>query len=492
MTFDVLVVEDEPAARRYASSVIDQHCSGFRVVSAVEHGEAALTILSEASVDLVVTDARMPVLDGIGLLREMRRRDMDEPVLVLSGYDDYEYVRGALTGGAVDYVLKPAGAQRMRAALEGITPYVVDRIYRRRARILARSVVRADEESREPRDAMELWHVAVIRHGGLPRRFAQPLALGADTYHAVHSLLIVPGRDEREILCAAIAGGGDGIDTPRFRSAVDEVASAPESAVPFRRLSSHGTRTIGFVQRPSSMADLRDRFLRLTASIDRTIRPGRTVEVGETANNRARGSERGGLTTRETERIRVVAGGGNVALLATVVDGLQRRWTEEDTSLLQIRRTVEDVLRLLEHSAAVAIADRLCSDPENCEQIASWLREELNLNGSAPQEPGLFQAIRSYVDEHYCRHLSLTEVAESFRVSPSYVGKLFRKHRQTSLGEYVTNRRIELAKDLLVHDPQAAVKEIAATCGFDDQFYFSRVFKAHTGLSPSDFRENGE
>ena len=64
--FDVLVVEDEPAARRYVRAVVNEHCPGFRVVAEAEHGEQALEYLSSNHPDLVITDTRMPVPTFVG------------------------------------------------------------------------------------------------------------------------------------------------------------------------------------------------------------------------------------------------------------------------------------------------------------------------------------------------------------------------------------------------------------------------------------------
>ncbi len=497
MTIDVLVVEDEPAARRYVSSVIEQQCPGFTVVAVAEHGEEALEILSTTRIDLVVTDARMPVLDGIGLICEMRRREMDEPVLVLSGFDDFEYVRGALTSGAVDYVLKPAGAQRMRMALDGIVPHIRDRIRRRLARRLAQTVVRATDGTENDTDLPAPHHLAVIREGGLLQQTAQSTGarqsdVGPESYHVVNSLLIVPGRDDREILCVAPAAGEDSIDTPRFRAEVGDVLAARLEAIPFLRSSEWGTRTVGFAQRPSSRLEMRRRFLQLTASINRAIYPGRMVEVGEADVDPTEEGSPAGLTAAEIERLRVAAAVDNLTLMGTVVDELRARWSANSSSLYEIRDAVERVLRIVKHPGALETADQVCADPPDIDRIAVILREELQLDQSDTQEPGFFQAIREHVDEHYREYLSLTDVAKHFRLSPSHVGKLFRKHQKMSFGKYVTARRIGLARDLLSHDLDAPVKEIAATCGFDDQFYFSRVFKAHTGVSPTEFRRSTE
>jgi YesN/AraC family two-component response regulator len=101
--------------------------------------------------------------------------------------------------------------------------------------------------------------------------------------------------------------------------------------------------------------------------------------------------------------------------------------------------------------------------------------------------PVLFAEIRTWMTEHFDQAVSLSSAARHFRVSPSYVSKLFRKYADTSFGDMLTAQRIETAKMLIQQAPDMPFKDIAERVGFQDPFYFSRVFKNFEGIPPREY-----
>lgn len=105
--YKMIVVDDEYLVRKGIKETIDWHMHGINVVKTVEHGKEALDIVDQESIDIVLTDIRMPVMDGLDLIRILNERDEDCVVVVLSGYKDFEYAKAALENGALSYLLKP-------------------------------------------------------------------------------------------------------------------------------------------------------------------------------------------------------------------------------------------------------------------------------------------------------------------------------------------------------------------------------------------------
>lgn len=102
----VLLVEDETIVRRFIKSLIDWEAYGFTVAGEASNGEEAWTMLSSEPVDIVLTDIRMPVLDGFELIERISEAELPCEVVILSSYDDFEYVRTALKLHVSDYVHK--------------------------------------------------------------------------------------------------------------------------------------------------------------------------------------------------------------------------------------------------------------------------------------------------------------------------------------------------------------------------------------------------
>ena len=103
---NVLIVEDEELIRKGIVLTVDWEALGCRVVEA-SNGEEALKAVAEHSPDLIVTDLKMPVMDGIQMLEKLRQDGHQMPVIILTAYDTFDYARSALRLGAVDYLLKP-------------------------------------------------------------------------------------------------------------------------------------------------------------------------------------------------------------------------------------------------------------------------------------------------------------------------------------------------------------------------------------------------
>lgn len=103
----VLVVDDEAVVRRGIVLGVDWASMGCVVVGEAANGEEGLLAAERYSPNLVITDIRMPKLDGIEMLRELRRRGCRAHVIILTAYSDFEYARSALQLDADDYLLKP-------------------------------------------------------------------------------------------------------------------------------------------------------------------------------------------------------------------------------------------------------------------------------------------------------------------------------------------------------------------------------------------------
>ena len=114
----ILVVEDEYWIRKSICSLIEQVFGADVTVLESGNGEEALETLAGGEVSIVLTDINMPFMDGLALISYMTGQYPDIPVLVLSGYSDFPLVREALTGGALDYLLKPVKEADLLPAIE--------------------------------------------------------------------------------------------------------------------------------------------------------------------------------------------------------------------------------------------------------------------------------------------------------------------------------------------------------------------------------------
>jgi len=104
--YQVLIVDDEPIVKIALRSMIDWNTLGFHICATASNGEEALDMACRFHPDLIICDLKMPIMDGIELIREVQKKEIPCEFLVISNYEDFNYVRTALVLGAADYILK--------------------------------------------------------------------------------------------------------------------------------------------------------------------------------------------------------------------------------------------------------------------------------------------------------------------------------------------------------------------------------------------------
>ncbi|MCR5753549.1 MAG: response regulator [Acetatifactor sp.] len=116
--YKVVIIDDEPWTRNVIKSLGNWEKLGLEVVGEASDGEMGWSLVKNLRPDIVITDVRMPRLGGLDLVQLMREEAIPAPAIVISGYEDYEYVHRALKLGVVDYLLKPIKPEELNQQLE--------------------------------------------------------------------------------------------------------------------------------------------------------------------------------------------------------------------------------------------------------------------------------------------------------------------------------------------------------------------------------------
>ncbi len=177
MTCRVLLVEDEKWVRTALRKVLEQSNLPLEVLHEASNGMEAWDWLASHEADLVLTDIRMPVMDGLALLQEMKQSRHPADVMIVSGHDDFAYAQQALRLGARDYLLKPVETDEV---IRRIGPWLAEREERERSVPAANGAIGAEPEVRwEELSPVE----QVLHHIHAKRSFRLTLAEAADMVH---------------------------------------------------------------------------------------------------------------------------------------------------------------------------------------------------------------------------------------------------------------------------------------------------------------------
>lgn len=122
--YKMMIVDDEPLTREYMKYNIPLLNDKWQVVSEAMEGSEALELLKYKPVDLIVTDIKMPVMDGLELCRKLSEKHLVQKIIILSGYDEFAFAREALRYGVSEYILKPIVKDELKKALDRVTEQI--------------------------------------------------------------------------------------------------------------------------------------------------------------------------------------------------------------------------------------------------------------------------------------------------------------------------------------------------------------------------------
>ncbi|MBR2529741.1 MAG: response regulator, partial [Lachnospiraceae bacterium] len=130
--YKVILVDDEEEVREAIRKRINWEEIGFTVAGTAENGEEALELAENCEPDVVMTDIRMPFMDGLTMLRKMTEKLPDLRSVIFSGYDDFEYAKEAIRLESEEYILKPVDADELRNIFVRIRDRLDEQLKQRR------------------------------------------------------------------------------------------------------------------------------------------------------------------------------------------------------------------------------------------------------------------------------------------------------------------------------------------------------------------------
>ena len=115
--YRIILVDDEEEVRKGIIRKIDWETLGFQVVGDAENGEEALEMIEQLEPDMVMTDIRMPYMDGLTLSAKIRQKYPSIKIIIFSGFDDFEYAQQAIKLNVTEYILKPVNVEELTEIL---------------------------------------------------------------------------------------------------------------------------------------------------------------------------------------------------------------------------------------------------------------------------------------------------------------------------------------------------------------------------------------
>ncbi|MFC3802527.1 response regulator [Cohnella sp. GCM10012308] len=535
--YSVLIVDDEPLARQSLRYLIDWKSLGYRIAAEAADGAEALAVMKAQPISLVLTDIRMPVMNGLAFVERLREFS-DAAVVILSGYDDFEYARQGMKMGVKDYLLKPVDEDDLEALLRRVSSELAARSRQDRRQHLGESLQRelllrrwtqgqADADELEALRDLLPWKerggsyaclliemdfvyggAALSERDIALKRFAVQ-NIAEEVCMGVGSLFEASEDRYGIVLRVAEADRVAGADRVAEADRTSEALAAriAESVA----LYAKETVSVGVghaVADPARAAEsyaaaeeaLAAKFLQGGAAVLRRLEPpaeggdaqGRPAEpvkafmaqlervlAAVRSQDRAATEQALASMRRSLPHSGLSAGAMRTAILYALVQ-LHQLLKEQgaDPSPL-FAREIGDYGRVMTSRTA----DELLRFAEG--KYIGVLEQLARMRAVKPNR--VIAEAKAMIEAHYGENLSLRSIADRVFLNPNHLGKLFKSVTGLSFNDYLLQVRMAHAKRML-RETDLKVYEIASSVGYTELDWFYKRFKAFTGVSAGEYR----
>lgn len=541
--YRVMIVDDEPLILAGIASLLDWNEYGCEISGKAANGQKALKLMEEQKPDIVITDIKMPGMDGIGFMKAVKDRGWDDVIFILlTNLEEFSLARQALSLGAVEYLVK------MELTEEKLADSLRLAMERREMKRKAEAAVTAVTVSRE--EAVR-EHIERLLADGR----TSSVGSGADDRGRNGDGRSEEAQEEendsylRRPVLAIISFnyGYEGFSSDFTREDQKKVISFAENIIgqmvkgyfDHSCLVRRELNSLVLVMSTDGIEDYREQIRSLGEKIISVVKDYFEVSVSVAVSSRRESlGEFGSLLyeamsatnhyfyhsldpvvfySEECETSARHTGSFHIGFLKK--DLSQAVALNDSGRLEEILDQVASLLR--EHNPSRQQAVNACAnlyfflssffeDEEEPDfpyevnimeklgrlgtlgqiiQWINWFKEAVSRILERRRDTRvdkIAEMVREYVMEHYKERITLGQAAEALNISQGYLSTAFKKQSGESFTNYVSAIKIEKAKELIASH-QYMMYEVSDLLGFDTPFYFSKVFKKVTGMSPKEY-----
>lgn len=532
----IFLVEDEVVIRNSIKNSIDWEREGYEFMGEAGDGELAYPLIIQTKPDILLTDIKMPFMDGLELSEAVKKELPDIKIIILSGYNDFEFAKRGIEIGITDYLLKPISAEELMGAIREVATKI-------RKEREERALLQKYEEDIQENQAFERQHLLtriLMESMTMTEILEEGRKLGLDLsarmYNFVLFKLMNYGRREiqQELMAAFMS--------------IESYIDAREQVYSFNR----GVEGWGFLFLAEDEKELDTAIEKSREDIQNILEKFPEVEYfggigkpvsrlrelkdsfqdAERAFSARFGSGKNRIVSRkelceENEAEPVVDGIGSMRENREMIAKFLRKGTEEEigsfaktffeeilgeniNSMMMRQYILIDI-----YITVVSFGENLGVDSEcisrNCgdmneiqknvsgvqnmkEYVVRLLKEMIKIRDgvSGQRYSDIIESARKYIQENYMSdEISLGTVASSVGMSSSYFSSLFSQETGKTFVEYLTGIRMEKAKELLMCSGKKT-SEIGYEVGYKDSHYFSYIFKKTQKCTPKEYRTRGK
>lgn len=499
MIFQLLIVDDESTMRKGISNFMNWESIGCEVAGTASDGIEAIDFIKKNHVDIVITDIRMPVSDGLEVAKYVYENMPDVQVILLTGFADFEYAQRAIHYNVSAFILKPTNkkdlfeavqsaqkkmltSKKNNSAAEEDLTFLKEQLLQE----LTGSLLTPSLEQR-----IDQYGICLVQYYIAAFQITPPnpdissfkkliLSERAYCFRYNHLVIVVyyQAKSGNQVPgwildnCSEIAAITHTLDSSqaaigisRSHDTAAEFSTAVSEAIYALSLAFYTENNIArFTQTASpDDYDINAENSMDLLQLENTLNQFSFDESRNIIHNLFTKFKRNLVKSRDAKNIC-----SQIYYICSRVS-LKRGITPCGAEYLTGIYNSNDIFTL--ETSMLEMLDTTIS----------------HLTGSGTSQNKIVEDTIKYIHSHLSESLSLETIAENLHISPSHLSRTFRKSYSEPLTEYINKTRIEKAKEYLIN-PGTLSYEVAGLVGYNDPTYFSSIFKKYTGTSPTEFK----
>lgn len=456
---------------------------------------------------IVITDIRMPGIDGLKLIAQVKSELPDTIFVILTGYNEFDYARQAIQLGVTEYLLKPVTQLAMNEMLDKVTELVSTTKQAKEYALLTR-LLRVGMASTPPQMLNNLnydsYYIMALCAGSFSK-FTIDMANPFHNFWIQRDLesFLYPYLSKHEV-CWVLDGN-------YMNEVIILFGCSQESLLDLQDISEQILTqfrpddiplSIAISNRVMKIQDLKVEYQVTKSRLENQALFGKSSfffvkDMALDDDRQIPEFDEHKLTSfiKRKKRDAFIA---EMQAMLVKCEELQLTQLQLESYLLQVihmghKASIQSSQSLnylkLELHEILSISKDYFSLGSNLKFLfEKFFGDQESLNRSSNHIHTLLNTVEQYFINHLSDEISIQDVAEQVNLNVSYLSREFKKHKGTSPIEYLTHLRIEKAKQLMLDPAELLFKDIAILVGYQNQYYFSKVFKLITGLSPTQYK----
>lgn len=515
--YTYIIVDDEPLIRRGILKKLEDF-PDIACISQASNGQTALELIKEEDPDFIITDMKMPIMDGCEFLSVLSSQYPDKNTIVISGYKDFEYAQHALRANTVDYIVKPFSKEQLWGAVERVISKLDSK-----ASLEQKLTVNETEKEllKYEYDKQLLKNLLFDSHGSNFAQFSSKKlkSLKEDSCYFLITIVLHKAMSTDDLSRFLSVRGMASSCVPLNHDNIDNIIfllcfHSPDKQKKYIQKASDLIKLLnmffescleqpfyGISQVHSALAGMHDTFVEAADALNQ-------MTISPTCNYIFYTSQQenpASLEWEDLEYFLFLVESGQTAQIRAIFAGLFHyiarleycRLKDVKDYCLEIVETLRKSLPkdITVHKSAAASLSLL----NNLNFLFSFpaleqyfLQIFMNL-ANAFESSGLYKEkdiidnIKNYICLHHEKNLTLEFVSSLFHLNRTYLSSAFKNHTSISFVDYVNQVRIEEAKKLLVNTNKKTY-QVAQLVGYENVKYFFRIFKKMEGVTPEQYR----